>query len=71
MADARRVVLHAYDGECKKVPHAEIQEVLASQLLRLTLETNNARRSTRHFCGSLLAHELQKRLLRYSAAVRG
>jgi hypothetical protein len=48
MADARRIVSRLCDGECENAPE-EVKEHLASELVRLTLEANNARRQMRHF----------------------
>ena len=48
MADARRIVSHVCDGECKKFPETEITERLANELVRLTIEANNTRRRSRH-----------------------
>jgi hypothetical protein len=48
MADARRIVSHVCDGECKSLPPPEVQERLASELVRMTIEANNGRRRTRH-----------------------
>jgi hypothetical protein len=49
MADARRIVSLVCDGECESSPPSEVQEHLASELIRLAAEAANARRVTRQF----------------------
>jgi hypothetical protein len=47
MADARGIVRLVCDGECESSPPFEVQERLATELVRLTTEAVNIRRVTR------------------------